>query len=862
MQDLLCLRQVVPFDDRRPLRVPGFDLAGPLLQSATHEADFVVFFLLLLRFEGYHVVLSFADVSPAVQRADEAAGGPAPSWSSSFARHARYHGVLLSGQSRLPQLRLWPFFIVLLPLMSFVETGATGKRRRTALERAAVGSLDIRQCLLRSSSMPRTTASSSLSLCQETALLEASKPALILAADVWRDMPTSATPLLVQANLNLLPAAFCAAFDLPSDAAAHLGNVGDLVVAVRGALHAALCWLDGQEQVLRATPSASTAIRPPGEVQTQLAEAAAALAALRGSGGQSVRDLESLEFPDAALKELYPDLVAEWEIVGKLQSVPWQWVCSVELSLAGFLAPTACLYPVQSIAIYPLTWMFLLHPGSTQTSGLLRLYQDAFDEIERLVNQERAAASADWKASHPAPAANEKNPYEGRLNFSLGSGKRWFSWLSAEGTLNETIVTELYERAKWRRVTLNGDRSFVIMFPYFAVAGAVHLPDIAFLFAGEDALGIRGRARFMYTRQVFLGGCDCCGCCLLRRCMLLLAVVRPASACCAQALFQACRRASRSQRAPPIHAAHSPAFLPQDVFDHVKGYPMRPYTLHPEAVRIFDETFDHHVAAQERHYLSEHSLAKLHGKKKTSNLRIALQVHLLDQARQGRAGRDWASSVPATALQFANAFGDYLDAVSDSLDSYFAALLPASSGPPAPGSQSSLAKFRSLADSSIDDLCGLSEAVRAVLSRLLRVLLKFPAAWVTGSALRADREFKGILEGAGVARDAWDEHLCRLGALLKYTRLGNFFLSTNVSGPRTFYFVRRTFAATDPFFLQYSNILQAVGITNEALRGHTLDRLLSQRAKTAPEPQFPNLATAAEGASVLQRMTQFIVAAR
>ena len=72
MQDLLCLRQVVPFDDRRPLRVPGFDLAGPLLQSATHEADFVVFFLLLLRFEGYHVVLSFADVSPAVQRADEA----------------------------------------------------------------------------------------------------------------------------------------------------------------------------------------------------------------------------------------------------------------------------------------------------------------------------------------------------------------------------------------------------------------------------------------------------------------------------------------------------------------------------------------------------------------------------------------------------------------------------------------------------------------------------------------------------------------------------------------------------------------------------------------------------------------------
>ena len=43
---------------------------------------------------------------------------------------------------------------------------------------------------------------------------------------------------------------------------------------------------------------------------------------------------------------------------------------------------------------------------------------------------------------------------------------------SAAGALNETIVTELYERAKWRRVTLDGSRSFTIMYPHFLVAGA------------------------------------------------------------------------------------------------------------------------------------------------------------------------------------------------------------------------------------------------------------------------------------------------------------------------------------------------------------------------------------------------------
>ena len=62
----VCVR--CDFDDRWPLWVSGFDVAGPLLRSATHEADCVVFFLVLLRFEGYHVVLSFADVSPAVCR--------------------------------------------------------------------------------------------------------------------------------------------------------------------------------------------------------------------------------------------------------------------------------------------------------------------------------------------------------------------------------------------------------------------------------------------------------------------------------------------------------------------------------------------------------------------------------------------------------------------------------------------------------------------------------------------------------------------------------------------------------------------------------------------------------------------------
>ena len=206
----------------------------------------------------------------------------------------------------------------------------------------------------------------------------------------------------------------------------------------------------------------------------------------------------------------------------------------------------------------------------------------------------------------------------------------------------------------------------------------------------------------------------------------------------------------------PNHAAHSPDFLPREVFDFVKGYPMRPYDLESEeAQAIFDRPFDHHVAEQEKHYLSEHSLAKLHGKKKTSNLRFALQVHLLDQACHGRAGDAWACSLPARALTFANAYGDYLDQVGDCMEAFFASMV-ADVAPPAAGSASTLAKFRSLAETSLQQFSEMPLQQRRLLLDLLKVGMTHAAAWVTGSSLRSDREFKSLLEQHAVPRESWD----------------------------------------------------------------------------------------------------------
>ena len=355
------------------------------------------------------------------------------------------------------------------------------------------------------------------------------------------------------------------------------------------------------------------------------------------------QDLETVEFPAEKLKALYPQLVGEWESHCQARVRSMAMGLPARVVACRFLAPTACLYPIGTIPIYSLTWPFLLHPGSTQTSGLLRLYQDVLDEVERKVTEWRREASATWKRDNPAPPAGVRCPFDGAINLTLGSGslegegkvasqtqnlgracgfltegKRFFSWLAAEGTLNETIVTELYERAKWRRVTLDGTRSFTIMFPFFGVCGSIHVEDIAFLWAQEGCVGLRGRVRFMYCRPSFKRAVSC------GKPMLSSMQI---AACCLGWLTASC-----------LCIMLIPwTISPREHFEFVKNYPFRVYSLDDAAKRLFDATFDHHVAKQEENYLLNHAAAKQHGKKKTSNLRFALQVHLREQARPWKA---------------------------------------------------------------------------------------------------------------------------------------------------------------------------------------------------------------------------------
>ena len=84
------------------------------------------------------------------------------------------------------------------------------RARRTALQRAAAGSMDIRECFRESaaaaaSPRPASTVLPDLSAAQVRVLMTWTFAAALAARDAWARFQASDGPLLFQANLQLLP---------------------------------------------------------------------------------------------------------------------------------------------------------------------------------------------------------------------------------------------------------------------------------------------------------------------------------------------------------------------------------------------------------------------------------------------------------------------------------------------------------------------------------------------------------------------------------------------------------------------------------------------------------------------------------
>ena len=391
---------------------------------------------------------------------------------------------------------------------------------------------------------------------------------------------------------------------------------------------------------------------------------------------------------------LFPELAEHWQRLADAMQVPWQFVMVLDLTLAAALAPTAVLFPLPTLPVHPVLWWFLFHPGAYNTSAIIKLYSEVLQLVEEDINAARAERRRVWAEQ---PESHGTNPYSGRVSFSGGSGslegegkqmalprnlgrsisfltegKRLLRWLQAEGSVNETIVLELFERMLWKRSTVNADKSFTVNHPYFLAAGALHVEDVIELFVGNDPLGIRGRLGLFYARATFKRAND------VRTAAESLTTRRPVEegarallffASLATPLLDRSGGAFKTSCANALLVAGKPTIPSMAIrssaafFDNFRGGQWRVYELDADARRSFDELYDQHTESQRQAHLVDLNNSRWHSKAKTKHLRHAFAVHLCEQTRLGGEGEAWSCRLSVKALDFGARLSDYMDSV-------------------------------------------------------------------------------------------------------------------------------------------------------------------------------------------------------
>ncbi|CAE7458361.1 unnamed protein product [Symbiodinium necroappetens] len=539
------------------------------------------------------------------------------------------------------------------------------------------------------------------------------------------------------------------------------------------------------------------------------------------------RQLEAEPFAADEVRRLYPHLHDRWLQIGAAIQVPWQYVMIMELALAAALSPTAVLLALPTLRIYPVVWWFLFHPGATNTSVVVRLYADVLDLLEMDVNNTRRDMAKSWQEENPG--RDGRNPFGGEVSMTSGSGslegegklmamsqnlgrsvsfmtegKRLLKWLQNEGSVNESIVVELWERMKWKRATVHADRTFTVMCPFFLAAGALHVEDPLDLYVLNDPLGVRGRLGLFYARPTFKRAAE------VEQAAASITTARFGLETNIAGVFKAVMKAH-----DPVHSA-SPAH-----FEQFKGYPFRIYGLSDEAKQAFHGVFDERTKAHEEAHLVDMGKAKFHSKAKTKFLRHSLVVHICEQARLGSTPQAWAGELPVAALRFGQLLSDYMDRVDGIFASFVTDLIGrldlAATNPggrPGCGSQGrasmrqQLQQLLQLPQTSFREL---APATAVVLLKLCRALLRKPGAWLDSAAVLKSSDVKEILNAIPLAEQL--HHYARAVRLLKLCKLVEMGLGTNAHGTPLIFAVKRVMpASTEPAYVYYANVLSAFGL--------------------------------------------------
>lgn len=245
----------------------------------------------------------------------------------------------------------------------------------------------------------------------------------------------------------------------------------------------------------------------------------------------------------ARARELLPDLVEVCELIARTQGLHWLMAAVPLATVAPQLSPKDVFELCKSIEVSGSLWVALLHPGSINTSGMLRLLvratesvydrQNAHDlqQAQAKYDAEVADLKEEYKAEHQDSEVGFKPPKfhpppkrKGLAGGGSLAAAGYFAsqpqnrssmialepelegilgWLMCEFAIDISVAAKLWDAITWSRPVMKQSNGFEMRNPFFSFVAGGHLKELLRALI-KDTFGLRQRLTAVYATPLFL----------------------------------------------------------------------------------------------------------------------------------------------------------------------------------------------------------------------------------------------------------------------------------------------------------------------------------------------------------------------
>ena len=204
------------------------------------------------------------------------------------------------------------------------------------------------------------------------------------------------------------------------------------------------------------------------------------------------------KLPQEEFQAWLPHVMWAANLVANSLAVCWEWGFLALLSVVSGLVPEDRFEAAPSVRIPSSLWIVLLHPGATNTSGIVHAVASAVQMMfDRLHAEERAKARAMAEDNAEPPEDPPKRQLLAGggslaatgLQMSLRQNRsaalsvepeidQVLAWFTVDSSIDRGAPAKLWDGSTWHRPVMDKTRAFTVPHPWFGCFSAGHIPEM------------------------------------------------------------------------------------------------------------------------------------------------------------------------------------------------------------------------------------------------------------------------------------------------------------------------------------------------------------------------------------------------